>query len=205
MLSVKSFIDPGKYNFLWFPVVPEEAIAFIDCHLVYERYLQYKLWVSTFFCKRRFICRLAGQRRLCVVFSAMSLWLAAVPGEGPRPASLQKLASGFAVSAADMLSSLEWTVSVFTWEVPKGHPLRQYGAEDSNALQVIVIEKGRYTPAAELTTLEKDAYDNLYEKGGLMMTTEDGGESDTTLTLSDGFHEQRVVKIILRLENHSSD
>lgn len=43
-----------------------------------------------------------------------------------------------------------------------------------------MIEKGSYTPAAELTTLEKDAYDNLYEKGGLMMTTEDGGESDTT-------------------------
>jgi hypothetical protein len=41
-----------------------------------------------------------------------------------------------------------------------------------------VIEKGTYTPAAELTTLEKDAYDNLYEKGGLMMTSEDGGESE---------------------------
>ena len=40
-----------------------------------------------------------------------------------------------------------------------------------------MIEKGIYTPAAELTTLEKDAYDNLYEKGGLLMTTEDGGES----------------------------
>jgi hypothetical protein len=49
---------------------------------------------------------------------------------------------------------------------------------ESSDLQVIVIEKGTYTPAAELTTLEKDAYDNLYEKGGLMMTTEDGGESD---------------------------
>jgi len=43
------------------------------------------------------------------------------------------------------------------------------------ALQVIVIEKGTYTPAAKLTTLEKNAYDNLYEKGGLMMTSEDGG------------------------------
>jgi hypothetical protein len=45
------------------------------------------------------------------------------------------------------------------------------------AVQVIVIEKGTYTPAAELTTLEKDAYDNLYEKGGVMLSSEDGGES----------------------------
>ena len=44
-------------------------------------------------------------------------------------------------------------------------------------MQVLVVEKGTYTPAAQLTTLEKDAYDNLYEKGGLMMTSEDGGES----------------------------
>lgn len=42
-------------------------------------------------------------------------------------------------------------------------------------MQVLVIEKGTYTPAAELTTLEKDAYDNLYEMGGLLMTSEDGG------------------------------
>ena len=42
--------------------------------------------------------------------------------------------------------------------------------------QVIVVEKGSYTPASELSTLEKDAYENLYERGGLLLTTEEGSK-----------------------------
>lgn len=42
--------------------------------------------------------------------------------------------------------------------------------------QVVVVEKGRYIKAADLTTLEKDAYDSMYERGGLLMATEDGGQ-----------------------------
>lgn len=40
---------------------------------------------------------------------------------------------------------------------------------------MIVVEKSGYTKAQDLTTLEKDAYDTMYEKGGLMIGTEDGG------------------------------
>lgn len=39
------------------------------------------------------------------------------------------------------------------------------------------MEKGTYTPASELSTLEKDAYEHLYERGGLLMATEEGSES----------------------------
>lgn len=40
---------------------------------------------------------------------------------------------------------------------------------------MVVVEKGRYTKAEDLTTLEKDAYEQMYERGGLLMATEDGG------------------------------
>ena len=49
-----------------------------------------------------------------------------------------------------------------------------------------MVEKGTYTKAADLTTLEKDAYDNLYERGGLLMATEDGGAAPS---LSVSFYE----------------
>lgn len=41
---------------------------------------------------------------------------------------------------------------------------------------MVIVEKGSYTPAAKLSTLEKDAYDSMYEKGGVLMATEDGCE-----------------------------
>ena len=43
------------------------------------------------------------------------------------------------------------------------------------SLQVVVIEKGRYTKAADLTLLERDAFQNMYEGCGLA-TTDDAGE-----------------------------
>ena len=39
-----------------------------------------------------------------------------------------------------------------------------------------MVEKGDYTPASELSTLEKDAYENLYERGGLFMASEEGSK-----------------------------
>ena len=72
-----------------------------------------------------------------------------------------------------------WLEHICIFETTASIPskLNGYGS-----FQVIVIEKGTYTPAAELSTLEKDAYENLYERGGLFMATEDGGKVLSTFT-----------------------
>ena len=49
------------------------------------------------------------------------------------------------------------------------------GSASVCSLQVVVIEKGRYTKAADLTLLERDAFQNMYEGCGLA-TTDDAGE-----------------------------
>ena len=67
-----------------------------------------------------------------------------------------------------------WQLSL-TFEL-YGTPTFKVNQESVKVIeQVIVIEKGTYTPAEKLTTLEKDAYEDLYERGGLFMTTEGGG------------------------------
>ena len=42
--------------------------------------------------------------------------------------------------------------------------------------QVVVLEKGRFTPAAELSLKEREAGKDMYEMGTLLTTT-DAGES----------------------------
>ncbi len=49
-------------------------------------------------------------------------------------------------------------------------------------LQVLVIEKGRYTKAADLSLLERDAFQNMYEGCGLA-TTDDAGECPGLVSL----------------------
>ena len=46
----------------------------------------------------------------------------------------------------------------------------------SCSLQVVVLEKGRFTPAAELSLKEREAGKDMYEMGTLLTTT-DAGES----------------------------
>ena len=41
-------------------------------------------------------------------------------------------------------------------------------------VQVIVLEKGRFTPAAELPLTEQEAFRDMYEMGSLL-TTQDAG------------------------------
>ena len=41
-------------------------------------------------------------------------------------------------------------------------------------VQVIVLEKGGFTPAAELALTEQEAFSNMYEMGSLL-TTQDAG------------------------------
>jgi hypothetical protein len=60
-----------------------------------------------------------------------------------------------------------------------GRPRRRRGAgllTDARACtpQVVVLEKGRYTKAADLSLKEREAVDSMYESGSLM-TTEDAG------------------------------
>lgn len=40
--------------------------------------------------------------------------------------------------------------------------------------QVIVLEKGRFTPAAELPLTERESFQEMYEMGSLL-TTQDAG------------------------------
>ena len=44
------------------------------------------------------------------------------------------------------------------------------------SVQVVVLEKGSYVRAQDLAGLEKDGYDTMYERAGLMMGTDDNGE-----------------------------
>ncbi len=41
-------------------------------------------------------------------------------------------------------------------------------------LQVVVLEKGRFTPAAELSLKEREAGKDMYEMGTLLTTTDAG-------------------------------
>ena len=41
---------------------------------------------------------------------------------------------------------------------------------------MVVLEKGSYVRAQDLAGLEKDGYDTMYERAGLMMGTDDNGE-----------------------------
>lgn len=49
-------------------------------------------------------------------------------------------------------------------------------------LQVLVVEKGRYTKAADLSLLERDAFQNMYEGCGLA-TTDDAGDLQGLVSL----------------------
>jgi hypothetical protein len=49
-------------------------------------------------------------------------------------------------------------------------------------LQVVVLEKGHYTPAQELSLLEKDAFGSMYE-GCCLMATDDAGVMSSSVTL----------------------
>ena len=42
-------------------------------------------------------------------------------------------------------------------------------------VQVVVLEKGRFTPAAELSLKEREAGKDMYEMGTLLTTTDAGG------------------------------
>ena len=53
--------------------------------------------------------------------------------------------------------------------------LSEYLSSHCGCLQVIVVEKGRYTRAAELSLLERNAFEQMYEGCGLA-TTDDAGE-----------------------------
>ena len=44
-------------------------------------------------------------------------------------------------------------------------------------VQVVVLEKGRFTPAAELSLKEREAGKDMYEMGTLLTTT-DAGENE---------------------------
>ena len=44
------------------------------------------------------------------------------------------------------------------------------------SVQVIIVEKGNYTRAADLSLLERDAFQGMYEGGGLA-TTDNAGAS----------------------------
>lgn len=43
--------------------------------------------------------------------------------------------------------------------------------------QVVVLEKGRFTPAAELSLRERQSFEQMYEMGSLMTTQDAGGNS----------------------------
>lgn len=40
--------------------------------------------------------------------------------------------------------------------------------------QVLVVEKGHYTPSSELTWREEDAFGSMYERGGMQVTYSGG-------------------------------
>jgi hypothetical protein len=47
-------------------------------------------------------------------------------------------------------------------------------------MQVVVLEKGRFTPAAELPLRERESFEEMYEMGSFM-TTQDAGERTSSL------------------------
>ena len=50
-------------------------------------------------------------------------------------------------------------------------------------VQVIVLEKGRFTPAAELPLTEQEAFRDMYEMGSLL-TTQDAGACISMMAVS---------------------